>query len=169
MKRQRITTLVLAAVLTASVTLAGSARAHASVLQNIGTGKCLQPVAGTFDEGAAIVQQPCNGSTAQQWALVSLGGTTYRIKSLLSGYCLETRLGATNGSPIDQWQCNWISNEIWDTGYTPYPLPAVVALTSRVSGTTSHCLDVPGNLPYDGLAMQLYRCNGTVAQRWRLR
>jgi hypothetical protein len=169
MNRQRITTLVLAAVLTASVSLAGSARAHASVLQNIGTGKCLQPIAGAFDEGAPIVQQPCDGGSAQEWALVSLGGTKFRIKSLHSGYCLETRLGATNGSPIDQWECNWISNEIWDTGYTPYPLPAVVALTSRVSGTASHCLDVPGNLGYGGLAMQLYRCNGTVAQRWRLR
>src|SRR3954454_6385015 len=56
MKRHRIITLALAAVLTATASLAGSARAHASVLQNIGTGKCLQPNAGSLDEGAAIVQ-----------------------------------------------------------------------------------------------------------------
>src|SRR3954447_22899944 len=59
MKRHRIITLALAAVLTATASLAGSARAHASVLQNIGTGKCLHPVAGSLDEGAGIVQQIC--------------------------------------------------------------------------------------------------------------
>jgi hypothetical protein len=39
-------------------------------------------------------------------------------------------------------------------------------LFSRVSGTSSYCLDIPGGQQVAGLAMQIYRCNGTEAQQW---
>jgi hypothetical protein len=38
-----------------------------------------------------------------------------------------------------------------------------------VSGTTSHCLDVPGGqVSTPGLPMQIWGCNGTIAQNWLL-
>jgi Ricin-type beta-trefoil lectin domain-like len=38
-------------------------------LVSVQSGKCLQPVNGSADGGAAIVQQTCNGSVAQQWTV----------------------------------------------------------------------------------------------------
>ncbi|MGH2942907.1 MAG: RICIN domain-containing protein [Solirubrobacteraceae bacterium] len=169
MKRHSILALVLAGLFTSAMSLGISASADASDIHNIGNSKCLQPINGSMELGAAIVQKSCDASAAQDWTLISLGGTRYRFKSRLSGLCLDARGGATNGTPVVQWICNGISNEIWDTRFSPFPLPAVVTITSRVSGTTSHCLDVPGNQDLDGLAMQLWRCNDTRAQLWGLR
>ena len=40
-------------------------------------------------------------------------------------------------------------------------------IESRVHYTdTGYCVDVPGNQAVPGLAMQIYRCNGTPAQVW---
>jgi hypothetical protein len=36
------------------------------------------------------------------------------------------------------------------------------------TGTSSHCLDAPGDQATDGLALQIYICNGTPAQAWRI-
>ena len=165
MKVPRVRTLLLtvATVAAASLVLASPASAASSYLpiKNNGNGKCLQPVDVAL--GAAIVQEPCDGGFAQDWAFISTGGTTDRILNHATGYCLDARGGATNGTPIVQWTCGSLSNETWDTGR---PLPDIVALTSRVSGSSSHCLDVPGAQAVDGLAMQLYGCNGTSAQTW---
>lgn len=43
------------------------------VLYNIESNKCLQPSNGSADQGAPIVQEPCNKSIAQQWTQISLG------------------------------------------------------------------------------------------------
>lgn len=177
MKRHGIVFLVLAGVLASAMSLAigSSARASEPVywhLENVGNHKCLQPVNGSLDPGAAIVQEPCDDvSSAQRWTFISLGGTRYHFKNKSSGLCLDARGGATNGTPIEQWTCNSISNEIWDTGDAPlpppYPLTSVpFPVTSQVSGTSSHCLDVPSSQNLDGLAMQLWGCNGTLAQGW---
>jgi hypothetical protein len=83
------------------------------------------------------------------------------VVNVASGLCLEVASRAVNEAPIDQWPCSTISNEVWSSGTN------FVELRSRVSGTNSHCLDVPGSQPVNGLAMQLYECNGTSAQVWQ--
>jgi hypothetical protein len=84
--------------------------------------------------------------------------------------CLDARGGAADGTPVQQWTCNNISNENWQTGKQINQLPAIYpSLISRVSGTSSHCLDMPDADPTVGHAMQIYRCNGTDAQQWNQR
>ena len=39
-------------------------------------------------------------------------------------------------------------------------------LQSQVAGSSGFCLDEPGASSQDGLAMQLFTCNGTSAQQW---
>lgn len=133
-------------------------------ISNFGSNLCLQPVNGSTAQGAPIVQQPCNGSVAQQWTAVHLSGTVFHYVNNLSGLCLDARGGAANHTPVQQWTCNKISNENWDPG--EYVSDDVPPLYSRVSGTRSYCLDVPGGQQIAGLAMQIYRCNGTIAQIW---
>lgn len=45
----------------------------------------LQPENGSMAVGAAIVQNPCTGSSAQAWGFISLGGTSYNFANQLSG------------------------------------------------------------------------------------
>ena len=161
-----------------SVLLAGAAAALAVVatqspasadgryfpIQNYnGNFMCLQPIDGSVVAGSPIVQEPCDDSAAQEWTAVPLGGNHFRYKNLGSGLCLDARGTAVNGTPIQQWTCNSISNEQWDTGGT---VPDLVSLRSLVGGTHTHCLDIPGNEALVGMPMQLYACNGTPAQKW---
>jgi Ricin-type beta-trefoil lectin domain-like len=137
-------------------------------LQSHESGKCLQPVNGS--PGASIVQEPCNGSLSQQWTQgpsVDSGGTdanSLHFVNRSSQLCLDARGRATNGTPIQQWTCDWISNENWafGVGNTQYN----EELVSRVSGTWSHCISTPG--VQDGAAMELYSCNGNVSEFWSL-
>ena len=170
MKRRRIVSLVIGlAAAVASVPASASLAAASSTpgdIYNFLSNQCLQPVNGSIVQGAAIVQEPCNEGAAQQWLSVPAGGDIVHYQNVLSGLCLDARGGAVNHTPVQQWTCNSISNENWEPGedLSDYIPP----LYSRVSGTSSYCLDIPGGQPTVGLAMQIYRCNGTEAQQWWL-
>lgn len=157
--------LAVAALAATGVAFASQASADipGSWMQNVGNGLCLQPVGGSYSAGAAIVQATCDpNSTKQRWEVRSFNGGVFQERNVGTGLCLDARGGATNGTPIQQWPCNTISNERWDLG------PAFVAMRSRVSGTQSHCVDVPQQSRQVGVAVQLWGCNNTVAQIWDL-
>jgi Ricin-type beta-trefoil lectin domain-like len=169
-KRRRIASVVIGlAAAVASVPASASLAAASSPpgdIYNFLSNQCLQPVDGSTVQGAAIVQEPCDEGAAQQWLSVPEGGSIVHYQNVLSGLCLDARGGAANHTPVQQWTCNSISNENWEPGadlddYIP-------PLYSRVSGTSSYCLDIPGGQQTAGLAMQIYRCNGTEAQQWWL-
>ena len=84
--------------------------------------------------------------------------TKVHLVNRSSNLCLDARGGATNGTPIQQWTCDWISNENWSFGITNN------LLSSGVSNTFSHCVATPG--VQDGLAMELRFCDGDPAQLW---
>jgi hypothetical protein len=143
------------------------------LIQNIGNGLCMQPVDNSGVPGTPVVQVSCDFNTGtgplnlgQEWLLdcTSSSCATFHVINIGTGLCLDARGGATNGTPIQIWTCNTITNENWDFG--PSSGTGFV-LRSRVSGTTSTCLDVPGAQATIGLALQLWQCNGTVAQRWQ--
>ena len=174
MKRRGIVSLALAGVLASAMSIAVSAPASASgpiyELRNL-SNICLQPVNGTQDAGAAVVQEPCGRSLPQLWVFhrLSVGHPLYRIENLLSHQCLDALGGASNGTQVVQWPCSSISNQTWDTGLIFTGGARVGTVKSRVSGTTSHCLDVPGGqFSTFGLPMQIWGCNGTLAQEWFL-
>jgi hypothetical protein len=118
--------------------------------------KCLQPVNGSTDQGAAIVQQTCNGTAAQQWTVTSVSSTKVHLVNRATNMCMDARGKAANGTPIQQWTCNKISNENWSFGITNN------LLSSGVSNTFSHCIATPGG--QDGLDMELRFCSITPSQ-----
>jgi hypothetical protein len=130
------------------------------------SGECLQPL--TPDFRAPIVQRPCDGSAAQEWATLSTpsGGTHYRFLNT-SGWCMSVdRIG--NGAPVLQDECEvsggtTVSNAEWNSSAT---LPNVVTLQSRFGFVNrTLCLDEPG-ASGGNVNMQLFNCNGTLAQIW---
>ena len=136
-----ITLLLTVAIATAGVlTIAAPARAEDAIVKLVSAanGKCLQPIKGSHNQGDAIVQQTCNGSTAQQWTVHLVSSTKIHLINRASGLCLDARGKAVNGTPIQQWTCNNISNENWTFGITNN------LLGSAVSNTFSHCIATTG-------------------------
>ena len=156
MRNHRLVTLLSAAAIATAAGLAVASPAQAEdqivKLVSVENGKCLQPINGSPNQGDAIVQQPCNGSVAQQWTVTFVSSTKVHLVNRSSHLCLDARGKATNGTPIQQWTCNSISNENWNFGITNN------LLSSGVSNTFSHCVATPGN--QDGLAM---RCGSATA------
>jgi hypothetical protein len=135
-------------------------------ISNVGNGMCLQP-ASTADT-AAIVQEPCiPGSIAQGWQDRQIGTNHYNFINQQTGECIDAFDGAFNGARVLQTMCRGNvgnTNQQYNTAAT---LPNVVIIMSRVGGSdTGFCIDVPGAQAIAGLAMQLFSCNGTLAQRW---
>jgi hypothetical protein len=162
LRTARLVTLLSASTIAAASGLALAAPAHAESpivkLVSVESGKCLQPVDGSLDQGSPIVQEPCDGSAAQQWTVTLVSSTKVHLVNRSSQRCLDARGGASNGTPIEQWTCDWISNENWNFGITDN------LLTSAVSNTFSHCIATPG--VQDGLPMELRFCDGDPSQIW---
>jgi hypothetical protein len=139
---------------------------------NSHTNMCLQPREQSTAQGVAIVQEPCTIPTppteAQEWVYVPNGSAGFHFENGLSGLCLDARGKAEDGTPVQQWTCDQISNENWDPPTGPQG-QSVGPVHSRVSGSDSFCLDIPGGQQTVGLGMQIFRCNGTLSQAWELR
>lgn len=125
------------------------------------TGQCLEAVPGP-DFVYRVATERCRVSTnqAQQWVPVNQGGGVYKFVNHAVNWCLytDTRF---NGSPIALWDCSVnISNTRWAWD----PNASFQHVESRISGTTGHCLDVPGGQVLPGLWMQLFDCNQSPAQ-----
>jgi hypothetical protein len=157
----KIATLLFASAMAATTGLAvAPAQADDPIVKLVSAqnNKCLQPVNESTNQGDAIVLMTCSGRAAQQWTVQLVSSTAVHLRNRASNLCLDARGGATNGTPIQQWTCNWISNEKWGFGITNN------LLGSFVAGTASYCIATPGN--DDGLPMELRFCDGDESQLW---
>jgi hypothetical protein len=185
MRRFRILTVLAAvAILAGSLTFASPAMADTfGPVHNYGDGLCLQPAGNAAASGTLIVQEPCDlnpntltsNNPFQQWSVSCLnsGCSVFHYVNVGSGLCLRARglTGPANGEQIMLWPCNQITDLNWAQHSVDIPNRADLlgfTMESRISGSTGYCLDVPGASGAIGLALQLYRCNGTVAQLWAI-
>jgi Ricin-type beta-trefoil lectin domain len=132
-------------------------------LVSVQNGKCLQPVNGSLNAGDAIVQETCPQilTPAQQWTvLASPNDPQVHLVNAASNLCLDARGNATNGTPIQQWPCDTISNEIWSFGKNNNQLASGI-----YNSRWTHCIATRGD--QDGLPMELQVCaNGDTSQQW---
>ena len=107
--RSRTAGLLLAATAAVGLTAPAALPASAStspagyyqILVRAGTSApvmCLQPADPAGGAGTAIVQQPCVGVQAQDWAPLTVSGTSYRFLNQASGLCMDVRGGAARGA-----------------------------------------------------------------------
>lgn len=177
-RRYRIVTLFSLVMAALAASLAVVSPAHADTMgpiQNYGNGLCMQPQDNSSAQGALIVQMPCDLYTTgqrnlwQEWDAVCKDSSCSAFHWVNRGsqLCMRARglTGPANGEQIMLWACNWISDINWVYGRSP--VSGAFVLESRLSGSTGYCLDVPGASWQVGLALQLYRCNQTVAQLWQ--
>lgn len=73
----------------------------------VGARNALDVQNGATYAGANVWQYSLNASAAQRWYLEYTGSSQYRIRSALSGLCLDVSAGrAANGSNIQVWDSN---------------------------------------------------------------
>ena len=166
MRNHRLVTLVAAAAMAtvsglAVASPAGASTANSFEIQSVYSFMCLQPAGGSSGLGVGIVQGICNGSLAQQWAYAS-SSSGFHLINRSSGLCLDARGGAANGTPVEQWTCDWISNENWSWGNGRM---SGQVLESGVSGTYNHCASSPGEWTWFVQDVYLQSCNGQVFQQ----
>ncbi|MEU9042544.1 MULTISPECIES: ricin-type beta-trefoil lectin domain protein [unclassified Kitasatospora] len=113
-------------------------------------GRCLDDFRAATTDGNPVVLWGCNGTNAQSWTFANDG--TLQVL----GKCLEPT-GTTSGSLIVLGSCTDAAAK-WRPG----------ASHSLVNIGTGLCLDDPGASTTWGVQLQLYTCNGTPAQQWRL-
>ena len=149
-----------------SIAIASPAQAaDFNPIKNLGNSMCLQPENGSTAEFAAIVQASCNpNNPAQLWRYFQVGTNHFAFENFASRFCFDAFDGAFNGARLLQGSCVHISNEEFNTGAR---LPDVVKIETRIHfRDNGFCVDVPQQRTDEGLAMQIFQCNGTVAQRW---
>jgi galactose oxidase len=159
MRNHRLVTLLAAAAMATVSGLAVASPAHAETANSfeIQSVLCLQPAGGSSGLGVGIVQGICNGSLAQQWAVAS-SSSGFHLVNQSSGLCLDARGEAVNGTPVEQWTCDWISNENWSWGNGQ-------VLESGVSGTFNHCVSSPGESTWFVQDVYLQSCNSQLFQQ----
>ena len=158
--------LTLAAAMAGSVGMATPALAddHFDVtVRSSVSGKCLAPQGNSSADGVPIVQVTCNGNAFQRWDFVDHDNSVFQIRNAVTLKCMDAFGSNTNGTPVVQWPCAGTSNQRFQANRS---LPDFVTLKSRVAGTKTHCLDVPGGRSDEGLALQIWTCNGSAAQAY---
>jgi predicted chitinase len=91
-------------------------------------------------------------------------GITYTFRPASSpGRCLDvTSRGTTNGTSIQQWDCN-------GSGAQSFRTDDLGGGAFRIVNTNSNkCVDVTGVGTADGTKLQLWTCHGGPAQRFRM-
>ncbi|HEX7303974.1 RICIN domain-containing protein [Lentzea sp.] len=164
--RKRIVTTALASTAAIAGLLGTATPASADdhfdvTVRSAVSGKCLAPQGESFEDGVPVVQTTCNGSPFQRWDFLDKGDHVVQMRNAVTLKCMDAFGLNTDGVPVIQWPCAGTSNQRFQASRT---LPDFVTLKSRVARTSTHCLDVPGGQTTEGLAMQIWSCNGTIAQ-----
>lgn len=140
-------TVVLAALAYGGISLASASATTNSLIQGVGSGRCLTPATGTTTN--ATIQDCAD----QRWTSTDQG----EIK--IDGRCLDAKGAArANGTMVITYPCHGRGNQRW-----------VVRSDGTIRGAGSNrCLDVSAAATGAGSKVQLWRCHGGTNQQWRL-
>ncbi|MEU6173599.1 ricin-type beta-trefoil lectin domain protein [Streptantibioticus parmotrematis] len=116
-------------------------------------GKCVDVAGASPADGTAVQLYDCNGTDAQEWAVLP----DHTVRAL--GKCLDvTSAGTANGTQTQLYDCNGTGAQQWDPG----------ANGSLVNPASGRCLDATGPSSADGTRLQIWDCTGAANQQWTL-
>jgi hypothetical protein len=136
---------------------------------NENSGSCVDATKEGTANGTTVQQWACAEGTAstqtnQEWEFTSAGGGYYEITNVNapSEAWNVTGNGTTNGSLLQLWTYAGNPNEEWQAislgnGYYEF-----------VNQGSGLCLDTPGASAANGVQLDIYTCNGTGAQAFKL-
>jgi hypothetical protein len=122
------------------------------------SGKCLDAVKNSINDGARLEQDTCATSQLQTFTMELRGGNNYQLKNGL-GRCLNVagdntniELRACSGGTTQQFTVNHKGNKTFEFK----------------SVSTGKCLDIAGASAANGAALALYNCTGAANQTFSL-
>ena len=135
-----------------------------------GTGLALDVKSADFSSGANVQQYSRNGSAAQRWLIEALEDGTYTIASAGNpSLALDAKWGSTSdGTNVRIFTANGTSAQGWklvpsSTNSVPDGEYAIAN-----AGSATAVLDISGCSSENGANAQLWKRNGSGAQRFRL-
>ncbi|MEU9232321.1 RICIN domain-containing protein [Streptomyces subrutilus] len=171
-------TAVLAAGVTVAVaadkpstpTAAAVAAPSAVQLKAEHSGKCLSIGNAGLRNGINASQSTCAGDAEnQKFDMVPTGAGTFELKFKHSGKCLDVESsGTTTGTVVQQWWCVGAQNQRWRLVMTDIANELYELRPAHTPANLDRCLDVTSASTADGAGIQLWSCNGTAAQKWRI-
>jgi len=132
---------------------------------NTNSGSCVDAANRVTANGTAAQQWACGAQqTNQEWQFQSQGNGVYSITVRAQpGQVLDVvNHGTANGSLIQLWSYGGGTNQQWT------PVSVGSGLYKLVNVASGRCLDVPAASAANGVQLQIYDCNGTAAQSFRL-
>jgi endoglucanase len=133
---------------------------------NQNSGACVDATGWGGANGTTVQQWACGPQqTNQEWQFQSLGNGAYSIvnRNAPAEAWDVTNQGTTNGSLMQLWTYGGGSNQQW------MPVSLGNGFYKLVSVASGRCLDVPAASTANGVQLQIYDCNGTGAQAFKLR
>jgi endoglucanase len=132
---------------------------------NQNSGACVDATGFGTTNGTTVQQWACgNQQSNQEWQFQPTDSGFFKVVS--RGAPVEawdaTNFGTTNGTLIQLWQFGGGTNQQWQ------PVPLGNGNFKFVGRASGRCLDVPGASTANGVQLQIYDCNGTGAQAWKI-
>ncbi|MFF0458845.1 non-reducing end alpha-L-arabinofuranosidase family hydrolase [Streptomyces mexicanus] len=140
------------AALAAMLVVTPAQAATSGTLRGVGSGRCLDVLGGSQDNGTSLQIYDCWGGTNQQWTL-----TDDHQLSVYGNKCLDVPGHATApGTRVQIWSCSGGANQQWRVNSDG----TVVGVESGL------CLETAGAGTANGTAVQIGTCNGGSNQKW---
>jgi Carbohydrate binding module (family 6)/Ricin-type beta-trefoil lectin domain-like/Right handed beta helix region len=135
---------------------------------NQNSGSCVDDTNSSTANGTAVQQWSCGGAYNQQWQFVPVGGGYYEV--LNRNAAAQNQAWDVTGGPsatapgtkVQTWSYGGGTNQQWQ------PVPAGTGYYTFVARNGGLCLDTPNASTANGVQLQVYTCNGTAAQAFRL-
>lgn len=142
-------------------------------ISNVGSGKVFDVANGSTANGANVQQYNSNGTYAQKWIAVRNDDDTVTFYSALKeGFVIDAKNGKTaNGTNINVYEFNGTNAQRYFLYSADAPNSngrSVEDGVYTIASTNGKVLDVPGAKTSDGVQLQIYPANGTIAQLFRL-
>ena len=119
------------------------------------SGKTLEAVNNSRDNGAMVVQDLEKKSNSQLWRMVPDKLGFYMIINEGSGKCLDTSTGS-----LTQWDINNTDNQKWVL------LKSTNNAYTIISKSQNKCLDVRGGSLNNGAEVIIYNTSGSGGNQW---
>jgi glucose/arabinose dehydrogenase len=134
-------------------------------IRRAGTGLCVDIFNGDPFPGQIVTQYACNDTAAQRFNVEPLAGGGARVRNVHTDLCVST-VGSSNASlaKLELRPCNGSDAQAFLLD--PPSAPPLHQLTKKESPNL--CIDVPGGSFDVGTRLQIWECNVTNAQLWRL-
>ena len=135
-----------------------------------GTGLALDVKSADFSSGANVQQYSRNGTAAQRWVIGARGDGTYTIASAGDpSLALDAKWGSTSdGTNVRIFTANETSAQGWKLVPSSTNSVPDGEYTIGNAGSATAVLDIAGCSSENGANAQLWKRNGSGAQRFRL-